>query len=109
MALACAGNDGKYCTEPAPAMKIVVKATVAAQLRDRASSPIGTRRMRRTRSSNDPPVAARAIDADAARQVSSSASAWAYPSGSPQSATAMSSQQCSRSTRIRFDTHQTPG
>ena len=46
---------------------------------------------------------------DPARNPSSSASAAAYATGSPQRLTARSSQQCSRSARIRRDSHHTAG
>ena len=54
-------SHGSCCTLPAPAVKISVSASVTAQLGERGSSVIGTCRIRRTRSSSDPPVAAIAI------------------------------------------------
>jgi hypothetical protein len=62
---------------PAPAVNTIVNASVTAQLGDRGSSGTGIRRMRRTRSTSEPPVAAIAIDRDDVRQLSSSASARA--------------------------------
>jgi hypothetical protein len=50
---------------------------VTTQLGDRGSSVTGTRRIRRTRSSSDPLVAASASIVDAVRHDSSSASASA--------------------------------
>jgi hypothetical protein len=58
-------------------VRIIVKASVTAQLGERGSSAIGMRRMRRTRSRSDPPVAAIAIVSVDVRQLSSSASARA--------------------------------
>jgi hypothetical protein len=58
-------------------VNMIVRTIVTAQLGDRGSSPLGTRRMRRTRSSSDPPVAANAIVVDEVRHISSSASACA--------------------------------
>jgi hypothetical protein len=71
----CVLIHGRCCTPPAPAVKIIVSASVTAQLGDCGSSVIGTRKMRRTRSSSDPPVAVIAIVVERVRQVSSSASA----------------------------------
>ena len=68
---------GMCSTLPAAAVNSAVSASVAAQLADRGSSLIGIRRMRRTRSSSDPPVAAIAIVAVSMRCDSSSASASA--------------------------------
>jgi hypothetical protein len=79
---------------PAPAENSSVSTSVAAHRGDRASS-LGTRRIRPMRSTSDPPVAASAIDAEATRQVSRSASAC-VADGSPVTAIATSSQQCSR-------------
>jgi hypothetical protein len=90
-------------------VKIMVRASVTAQLGDGGSSTIGTRRMRRTRSIRDPPVAATAITGDTVRHDSSSASARAYSTASPQISTAISSQLCSRSARTRFESHHTAG
>jgi hypothetical protein len=58
-------------------VRIIVSASVTAQLGERGSSAIGIRRMRRTRSRSDPPVAAIAIVAVEVRQLSSSARACA--------------------------------
>jgi hypothetical protein len=56
---------------------MIVSVSVTAQLCERGSSVIGAWRIRRTRSSKDPPVAASTIVAAEVRQVSSSASARA--------------------------------
>jgi len=68
---------GRCRTLPAPAVNTSVSTSVTAQLGDRGSLEMGTRRIRRTRSSSDPPVAAIAIVVDTVRQLSSSASACA--------------------------------
>jgi hypothetical protein len=73
----CALLHGRCWTLPAPAVKIIVNASVMAQLGERGSSAIGICRIRRTRSKSDPPVAASAIVALDVRQLSSSASACA--------------------------------
>ena len=71
-------GHGRCCTVPAPAVKIAVSASVIVQLGDRGPSDVvGTRRIRRMRSTSDPPVAAIAIAAGAERHSSSAASACA--------------------------------
>ena len=64
---------------------------------------------RRTRWSSEPPVAASARWPGRPRSSSRSASALAYAYGSPHRLTARSSQQFSRSIRMRRDSHQTAG
>ena len=48
---------GSHWTLPAPAVKTSVNASVTSQPGVRGSSATGTRRMLRTRSKSDPPVA----------------------------------------------------
>ena len=67
-----------------------------------------TPRIRRMRPTSDPPAAAIA-NAGADRRASIAASASAYPTASPLIDTATSSQQCSRSSRSRPESHHTAG
>ena len=64
---------------------------------------------RRTRRSRDPPRAATASPTGNIRNSSIAASARAYITRSPLAAAATSSQQYSRSSRIRADAHHTAG
>src|SRR5205807_1931893 len=71
------GAAGSRGARPPPATNVATSARVTAQPGDRGSSTCGSLRIRRTRPSNDPPVAATAMSVDPTRHDSSSASARA--------------------------------
>ena len=101
--------DARRPVIPVAITAIATRPSSAAAPRDvRAPWPAGRTR-REIRSNKAPPVAACAkagADPEAARSVR----ARAYWTGLPQAAaTATSSQPCSRSTRMRWETHQTAG
>ena len=75
----------------------------------RASSSSGSCRSLRTRARRDPSVAPTARVVSRLRQDARSARACTYTPGSPTTSTAVSSQQCSRSSRRAADTHHQRG